>query len=297
MSMENLDVITSGKVLTNQLSDASRDDGTAASVLESTIENHGKWIIQKENNSSDAMNQENKISDTICEEDVTAISCEMCHNYELNLTKMQDAERNLKEQLSAAQHLVNRYQNELSGERLYRREMETKTTTLCADNEKEVNIAKNENENCSKQLTAVDERCVKLIREQRNNIGRLKERLNIMNKDMHNLSSRYLKLLGANRKCSTEMRDQTIELPQDVDQLQFLCLQLREELIETRAAKEHAVCFRYFSMNIKFPKQQTMRDIVAHVLVDYSGRLTLEIFHSHSYNLLAEQCLQNEYNE
>lgn len=39
------------------------------------------------------------------------------------------------------------------------------------------------------------------------------------------------------------MRDQTIELPQDVDQLQFLCLQLREELIETRAAKEHAVCF------------------------------------------------------
>nr|CRZ22026.1 BMA-RABN-5 [Brugia malayi] len=240
MSMENLDVITSDKMLTNQLSDASRDDSTTASVLESTIENHGKWIIQKENNQSDAMNQENKISNTICEEDVTAISCEMCHNYELNLTKMQDVERNLKEQLSAAQHLVNRYQNELSGERLYRREMETKTTTLCADNEKEVNIAKNENEKCSKQLSAVDERCIKLIREQRNNIGRLKERLNIMNKDMHNLSSRYLKLLGANRKCSTEMRDQTIELPQDVDQLQFLCLQLREELIETRAAKEHA---------------------------------------------------------
>lgn len=37
------------------------------------------------------------------------------------------------------------------------------------------------------------------------------------------------------------MQAQTIELPQDVDQLQFLCLQLREELIETRAAKEHAV--------------------------------------------------------
>lgn len=36
--------------------------------------------------------------------------------------------------------------------------METKTTTLCADNEKEVNIAKIENENCAKQLTIVDER-------------------------------------------------------------------------------------------------------------------------------------------
>ncbi|CAG9540538.1 unnamed protein product [Cercopithifilaria johnstoni] len=284
MSMENLDVITGGEVLTNQLSNRGdgKGDATASSILESAIENPRKWvnimnedlvskvntndssvfiqnqtndpintaiqqqnsleheIIQKESNFSGTVNEENKIPDTICEEDVTAISCEMCQNYELNLTKMQDVERNLKEQLSAAQHLVNRYQNELSGERLYRREMEAKTTTLCADNEKEVNIAKSENEECAKQLLAVDERCIKLIQEQRNNIGRLKELLNMMNKDMHNLSNRYLKLLGANRKCSTEMRDQTIELPQDVDQLQFLCLQLREELIETRAAKEHA---------------------------------------------------------
>uniref|UniRef100_A0A8R1Y3K0 FYVE-type domain-containing protein n=1 Tax=Onchocerca volvulus TaxID=6282 RepID=A0A8R1Y3K0_ONCVO len=244
MSVENLDVVIDGKVLTNQLSNSERNDATAASILESAIESPGKWIDQKENDSSDSVNDTNKTvkqtSDIVCENDVTVTSCEMCQNYELNLTKMQDEERNLKEQLSAAQHLVNRYQQELSGERLYRKEMETKTTTLCADNEKEVNIAKIENENCAKQLTIVDERCLKLIQEQRNNIGRLKERLSMMNKDVRNLSSRYLKLLGANRKCSTEMRDQTIELPQDIDQLQFLCLQLREELIETRAAKEHA---------------------------------------------------------
>ncbi|KAL4001750.1 Rabaptin-like family protein [Acanthocheilonema viteae] len=287
MSMENLDVMTDGEVLTSKLSNSGRGDATAPSVLESTIENPRKWVnimdkdlvsevnandasvfirketndptsdeiataankqqnsleeevIKRESSFSEAMNEGNKIPDTICEEHVTVTSCEMCHNYELNLTKMQDVERNLKEQLSAAQHLVNRYQNELSGERLYRKEMEMKTTTLCADNEKEVNIAKNENEECAKHLVAVNGRCVKLIQEQRNNIGRLRELLSMMNKDMHNLSNRYLKLLGANRKCSTEMRDQTIELPQDVDQLQFLCLQLREELIETRAAKEHA---------------------------------------------------------
>lgn len=37
------------------------------------------------------------------------------------------------------------------------------------------------------------------------------------------------------------MREQVIDLPQTVDELQLLCLQLREELIETRAAKEHSV--------------------------------------------------------
>lgn len=52
---------------------------------------------------------------------------------------------------------------------------------------------------------------------------------------------RYRKLLGLNREHSSKMREKDIELPQTVDQLQFLALQLREELIETRAAYEHSV--------------------------------------------------------
>lgn len=55
------------------------------------------------------------------------------------------------------------------------------------------------------------------------------------------------------------MRDQTIELPQDVDQLQFLCLQLREELIETRAAKEHAVYFSCFLVNTEVFRENYKR--------------------------------------
>ncbi|MCP9258446.1 Rab GTPase-binding effector protein 1 [Dirofilaria immitis] len=178
MSVENLDVLMDGEVLINKLSNNERNDTTATSVLESAIENHGKWIIQKENNSSNSVNEENKTirqaSDTVCEDDIIPTSCEMCHNYELNLTKMQDAERNLREQLSAAQHLIDRYQNELSGERLYRKEMEAKTATLCADNEK---------------------KCLKLIEEQRNNIGLLKERLNMMKQKCRDLSSRYLEVM------------------------------------------------------------------------------------------------------
>lgn len=42
--MENLDIITGGEVLTNQLSNSSRDDATAASILESSIENSGRWV-------------------------------------------------------------------------------------------------------------------------------------------------------------------------------------------------------------------------------------------------------------
>lgn len=66
-------------------------------------------------------------------------------------------------------------------------------------------------------------------------------------------SFKFQKLLGANRKCATEMQAQAIELPADVDQLQFLCLQLREELIETRAAKEHNVRFLFLTNLLPIP--------------------------------------------
>lgn len=52
---------------------------------------------------------------------------------------------------------------------------------------------------------------------------------------------RYQKLLGLNRQKAEEMRDQIIDFPQSVEELQILCLQLREELIEARSAKEHSV--------------------------------------------------------
>uniref|UniRef100_A0A8R1E6W3 FYVE-type domain-containing protein n=2 Tax=Caenorhabditis japonica TaxID=281687 RepID=A0A8R1E6W3_CAEJA len=47
------------------------------------------------------------------------------------------------------------------------------------------------------------------------------------------------KLLGSTRKTAQELRAEVIDLPADLDQLQFICLKNREELIETRAAKEH----------------------------------------------------------
>lgn len=48
MSMENLDILTGGEVLTNQLSNSGRDDATTASILESTIENPRKWIMDED---------------------------------------------------------------------------------------------------------------------------------------------------------------------------------------------------------------------------------------------------------
>ncbi|VDK51926.1 unnamed protein product [Anisakis simplex] len=167
------------------------------------------------------------------------LPCEMCHNYETNLTKLQDSERNLKEQLAAAQHLADRYQTELSGERLYRNELESKMSSVCSDTEKEARLAMDGNQKTSEALENLEKKYERLKQEQSRKVHLLKDRLREINDQMVKLNQRYLNLLGTNRKCAAEMQAQAIELPSDVDQLQFVCLQLKEELIETRAAREH----------------------------------------------------------
>ncbi|VDM60962.1 unnamed protein product [Angiostrongylus costaricensis] len=57
--------------------------------------------------------------------------------------------------------------------------------------------------------------------------------------DIKKLASKYQQLLGANRATAAEMRAEPIDLPQSADQLQFLCLQMREELIELKSARQH----------------------------------------------------------
>ncbi|KIH69334.1 Rab5 binding protein [Ancylostoma duodenale] len=57
---------------------------------------------------------------------------------------------------------------------------------------------------------------------------------------VHHVNILLLKeLLGSNRATATEMRAEPIDLPQSADQLQFLCLQMREELIELKSARQH----------------------------------------------------------
>ncbi|VDN50978.1 unnamed protein product [Dracunculus medinensis] len=166
-------------------------------------------------------------------------SCEMCRNYESILTKLQDGERDLKEQLIAAQHLVERYKTELSGERQFRNELDTKMSSLSSEAGKETKIMDDVNEENQKNLAKLEERYESLYQLQRSKLQTLKEKLKFMDSEMQKMSKKYSKLCGVNRKCASEMQAQAIELPQDIDQLQFLCLQLREELIETRAIKEH----------------------------------------------------------
>ncbi|CAD6192985.1 unnamed protein product [Caenorhabditis auriculariae] len=86
------------------------------------------------------------------------------------------------------------------------------------------------------ELTAKHEKSVEVFTEQLNNAHKM---IRDNEKEFSVVLQKYQELLGANRKSANELRAEPIDLPTDVDQLQFMCLTTKEELIETKAAREH----------------------------------------------------------
>lgn len=56
---------------------------------------------------------------------------------------------------------------------------------------------------------------------------------------LNRLKFQYDKLLGKHRAQADVMQREAIDLPQTVEELQLFTLQLREELIESKASREH----------------------------------------------------------
>ncbi|KRZ69669.1 Rab GTPase-binding effector protein 1 [Trichinella papuae] len=150
-----------------------------------------------------------------------------------------ETERRLRQQLTALQNLNERYKSELSAARLNHKELDNSVNEMM--------------DKVSKQLTdlrdifkAVELRHTELegyFKGETTNIRReLSEVIASRRKieDVYQtLSDQYDHLLGRHRQGARQLEEEKIDLPQDVEELQLLCLQLKEELIETRTAKEH----------------------------------------------------------
>ncbi|KAK6031109.1 hypothetical protein OSTOST_02748, partial [Ostertagia ostertagi] len=169
----------------------------------------------------------------------SALTCEMCQNYEVNLTLIQENERKAREKLRAAKSLADRYEVELATERKYRVDVEKKMSELAAHFNDELKCAASTN-------AKIEERVNELLEKQKSGMEKCSEQLQDVNRvcsgyeeDMKQIAAKYQDLLGTNRTTAAEMRAEPIDLPQNADQLQFLCLQMREELIELKSARQH----------------------------------------------------------
>jgi len=151
----------------------------------------------------------------------------------------EETERNLREQLTAAQQLADRYENELSGERVFRKELEDRLRSLGSEMDKKVGKFQIEHQALADKLVAIQDKHKAVYEKMVSKYTNAASTFTRLEDDFIYMKKRYEKLLGMRKMKADELREQMIDLPQTVEELQFLCLQLREELIDDRAAKEH----------------------------------------------------------
>ncbi|CAD5215072.1 unnamed protein product [Bursaphelenchus okinawaensis] len=154
-------------------------------------------------------------------------------------TSSNDLQLELKEKLEASKQLADRYEKQLQEERTYRQELEKVFAKKSKESETSTFQLNEQIKSLERMLNNVTERFNNEIRIVE---GKFDE-VFAVNQDQREaydiIHKRYQKLLGFYRKTANQMREDNISLPQTVDELQFECLKLREEIIETRATKEH----------------------------------------------------------
>ena len=145
----------------------------------------------------------------------------------------------MRQQLTASQHLSDRYQTELAGERIFRADLESRMNVLVKECAQQVNAAE-------QSAADVRQRFESLLGEHTKTVGTLRQLLaaggdarKTMERKCAHMHALYKELLLCHGRTADAMRNEPIDLAQTVDELQLNCLQLREELIDNVASREH----------------------------------------------------------
>ncbi|CDW53278.1 FYVE zinc finger family protein [Trichuris trichiura] len=169
----------------------------------------------------------------------SSLNCDMCVNYESRLQQYQESERRLRQQLTTLQNLNEQYKTELSAERLQRKDTESALQSLRESVEKQLQETGDVFKAIQLKQNDAQELLARELRFIRAKVGEvLSSRLKSEEK-FQSLSKKYDALLGRHRQRSQQLQAEVINLPQTVDELHILCLQLKEELLESRIAEEH----------------------------------------------------------
>ncbi|VDM65081.1 unnamed protein product [Strongylus vulgaris] len=162
-----------------------------------------------------------------------------CKVIQIVLRRSRENERKLRDQLKAVKSLAERYETELSEERKYRQDVEKKMIELSAQFNDDLKVALSGNAALEDRLRELSQTQKKERAKSTKQLEEVAHVCSVLESDIKKLATKYQELLGSNRATAIEMRAEPIDLPQNADQLQFLCLQMREELIELKSARQH----------------------------------------------------------
>ncbi|KAG8192731.1 hypothetical protein JTE90_009754 [Oedothorax gibbosus] len=166
-------------------------------------------------------------------------SCEMCCNYELQLQQVQRKEVEQRTKAEQTEQTLIDYKKDLQREKEYRQDMKEKFDEVSNDCEKKVTELFKMRDEFEKNFSQVKnnyEICRKEFTEFQTTVAVERDNLK---KELEKVQNENDVLLGKHIAKAQQMRNEEINLPDSVEDLQFYCLQKQEELITIKAAKEN----------------------------------------------------------
>ena len=164
--------------------------------------------------------------------------CEMCSNYELQLQTLQICESDFMKKIENYDKLLYASKQELMKEQEFRLQIEEKFVQEAKECEKIIDKLQTKlataNYEVSQLKCAFNENR-KCFNEKLEELKQLNLRLNFNLKNLRNENAR---LLGCFVVKSKQLHSEAIDLPQTLEEVQFYCLKIREDLISVSLAKE-----------------------------------------------------------
>ncbi|XP_015784514.1 rab GTPase-binding effector protein 1 [Tetranychus urticae] len=164
--------------------------------------------------------------------------CEMCLNYELQLQSMQKKESELLKQLNDSEAVLKSRRDDLRREEAFRAELEEKFAEEAKEIELQINQLRERFDSSATELAEIRNILTNYYAEASEKIISLTSSKEEMNRQIEKLAAENELLLGKHIAKSDELQSEVIDLPEKMEDMQFYCLKLREDLITALVAKE-----------------------------------------------------------
>ncbi|KAK6637841.1 hypothetical protein RUM44_008263 [Polyplax serrata] len=165
-------------------------------------------------------------------------SCDMCSNYEAQLVSQQKLNAALQKEKEKIETNMERLKDDINRETQFRKTMEDKWNEKKEKHKAKVAELKSMYKAAENEIKNLRETFAHLSSDVKNQLSRLSYNREKINAQLEEIQRENDNLMGKHSKHSAQLREESINFPDNVEELQVLLLKTHEELISAKIAKE-----------------------------------------------------------
>ncbi|CAH1801364.1 unnamed protein product [Owenia fusiformis] len=208
--------------------------------------------------------------------------CDMCKNYEAQLQSVQE---NAQESQSSAQTLNKQLSQEkatLENQKKYQEELENTLQNVAEDAQAQISTLVTKVYESEKFMTELRQQYIQSCTDLQHQLRALTVNRESIQKELSRLQEENDSLVGKTSKHSQQMQSEDINLPNNLEEMQLLLLNYREEIIKAKVAKEHIeenlkseILFLKDASQAESQERQTMEETLSQEINTLQEELTM----------------------